>query len=263
VSGSEPIEEFLDELLLELRGTPRAVRRALCEVEEHLREATREGVAAGLTETDSARRAIGRFGSPAETAALLGRASPSPPGALVREAVGALVPVGAAFLVAIGLSGLLADVLGRAFGKAFVAGDAPGVTYTAERCAQYLALEPHARTCQEAAILHHYGEVVDYRLAAGVLGVVLLAGWAVWRRGAPRRPLRPGTLGRSFPLTVGAALASAAAAALLFLGSAGVVTGHYDGTGNPLSGGLVSALLAAAFGTALWRELRRRRIAAP
>jgi hypothetical protein len=42
----------------------------------------------------------------------------------------------------------------------------------------------------------------------------------------------------------------------------GVVTGEDDGTGNPLSGGLVSALLAAAFGTALWRELRRR-IAAP
>lgn len=262
MSGSEPIERFLDELLLELRGSPRAVRRALSEVEEHLREAMREGVADGLSETDAAGRAVQRFGSAAETAALLGRAAPSPPGALVREAVGALVPVGAVFLLAIGLSGLLADAFGRTFGKAFVAGDAPGVTYTGERCAQYLSLEPSAKTCAEAAILHHYGEVVDYRLAAGAFGIVVLAGWAVWRRGTRGR-LRRGAIGRLFPLTVGAALASAAATALLFLGSAGFVTGHYDGTGNPLSGGAVSMILAAAFGTALWREVRRRRLAGP
>ena len=89
--------------------------------------------------------------------------------------------------------------------------------------------------------------------------VVVLAGWALQRRRS-RGLLRGGTLGRSFPLTVGAALAAAAAAALLVLGSAGPTTGHYDGTGNPLSGGLVSALLAAAFVVALWRELRAQRV---
>ena len=94
------------------------------------------------------------------------------------------------------------------------------------------------------------------------MGLVVLAGWAVLATPGRGR-LRRGALGRSFPLTVGAALASAAAAALLFLGSAGFVTGHYDGTGNPLSGGAVSTILAAAFGAALWRELRRRRLADP
>jgi hypothetical protein len=262
MSGSEPIEEFLDELLLELRGPPRTVRRALSEVEEHLREAVREGVGAGLTETDAAHRAVARFGSAAETAALLDRAAPFAPGALIREAIGALVPVGAVFLLAIGLSGMVADAFGRAFGTAFVAGDAPGVTYTAERCAQYLSFEPRAQSCEEAATLHHYGEVVDYRLAAGALGLVALAGWALWRKGRPRRPHR-GALGRAFPLTVGAALAAAAAGALLFLGASGVITGHWDGTGNPLSAGVVSAFLAAAFGAALWRELYRRRFARP
>jgi hypothetical protein len=168
------------------------------------------------------------------------------------------VPVGAVFLLAIGLSGLLADTFGRVFGTAFVAGDAPGVTYTAERCAQLLSFEPQARSCEEAAIAHHFGEVVSYRLAAGALGVLVLAGWAVWRR-RTRERLRRGALGRSFALTVGAALAAAAAAALLFLGAAGPITGHYDGTGNPLSGGLVSALLAGIFAVALWRELRVHR----
>jgi putative lipase involved disintegration of autophagic bodies len=83
------------------------------------------------------------------------------------------VPVGAVFLLAIGLSGLLADTFGRVFGTAFVAGDAPGVTYTAERCAQLLSFEPQARSCEEAAIAHHFGEVVSYRLAAGALGVLV------------------------------------------------------------------------------------------
>ena len=263
MSPDEPIERYLDELLLELRGSPRAARRAVAEIEEHLRDAMREGVAAGLSEAQAALRAVERFGPPELVARQLGRAGDAP-GAVVlaREAFRTLVPVGAVFLLAIGLSGLLADAFGRAFGRAFVAGDAPGVTYTAERCAEYLSLEPHARTCREAAVAHHFGEVVGYRLAAGVLGVLLLAGWAAWRRRSHVRA-RPSVLGRSFALTVGATLASAAAAGLLFLGSAGPLTGHYDGTGNPLSGGLVSILLAAGFGAALRRELRRRRLADP
>ncbi len=259
MSGDEILERYLDELLLELRGSPRAARHALREVEDHLRDATRDGVAEGLDEAEAARRAVERFGSPKLVAGRLNEGHEIGLVVLVREAVTALVPIGAAFLLAIGLSGLLADGLGLAFGKAFVAGDAPGVTYTAERCAEYVSFEPHARTCTEAAIAHHFGEVVWYRLAAGVLGAVVLGGWALWRRRSRGR-LRGGMLGRSFPLTVGAALAAAAAVALLFLGSAGPLTGHYDGTGNPLSGGLVSALLAAVFALALWRELRTPRI---
>jgi hypothetical protein len=258
VSANEPIERFLDELLVELRGSsPRAVRRALREVEEHLRDGVEEGRAEGLSEHEAALRAVERFGAPALVARGHDRA-PLGLVALLRDAVAALVPVGALFLLAIGLSGLLADAFGRAFGRAFVAGDPPGVTYTAERCAQYLSFEPHARTCEEAAIAHHFGEVVGFRLAAGVLGILVLAGWAAWLRRTRREP--HSALGRSFGLVVGATLAAAAAAGLLFLGAAGPITGHYDGTGNPLSGGLVSVLLAAGFGVALLREARRGRL---
>ena len=257
----EPIEEYLDALLLELRGSPRTARRALREIEDHLRDMTRDGVAEGLEETDAARRAVERFGPPDVIAGQLGRAGATLGFvALVREVVASLVPVGAIFLVAIGLSGLVAEALGLAFGKAFVAGDPPGVTYTAERCAQLLGLEPGAATCADAATAHHFFEVVWYRVAAGLLGMLVLAGWAVWRPRAGRS-LRARALGRPFSLTVGATLAAAAAAGLLFLGSSGVITGHYDGTGNPLSGGVVSLLLVVVFCGALWRELRARRIA--
>jgi hypothetical protein len=39
------------------------------------------------------------------------------------------------------------------------------------------------------------------------------------------------------------------------------MTSAVDGTGNELSGGIVSALLAAGFGLALWRDVRLRRFA--
>lgn len=171
-----------------------------------------------------------------------------------------LWPVGAVFLLAIGLSGLLAGGLALAFGDAFVAGDGPGVTYTGERCAEYLALEPHAGTCKEAAIPHHLFEIVGYRVAAGALGAVMLVGWAGWR-GRTSGVHRRSTLGASFPLTVGVSLASVAAAGLLLLGLDGAVTGYSDGTGNPLSGGIVSAFLALAFSAAHWREFRDHRLA--
>ena len=130
MSGCEPIEAYLDAQLLELRGSPRAARHVLREVEAHLLDATNEGVDEGLTEDEAARRAVERFGPPALVARQLARASGSVGlVTLVRDAVVSLLPVGAVFLVAIGLSGLVAGGLGLAVGKDFVAGDPPGVTY--------------------------------------------------------------------------------------------------------------------------------------
>jgi hypothetical protein len=50
VSGAagtgEPVEDYLDQLLLTLGGSPRQVRHTLAEVEEHLRDVVAEGTAA-------------------------------------------------------------------------------------------------------------------------------------------------------------------------------------------------------------------------
>ena len=47
------IEDFLDRLLVSLRGSPRRVRHTLAEVEAHLRDAVDEGMAAGLPEPEA------------------------------------------------------------------------------------------------------------------------------------------------------------------------------------------------------------------
>src|SRR5436190_18302635 len=79
-------------------------------------------------------------------------------------------------LVAIGVSGVLALAAGLAFGKDFVSGDPPTITYTTERCADFFEYEPGAQDCKEAATRHHFREVGGYRVDAGILGLLLLMG---------------------------------------------------------------------------------------
>src|SRR5204862_279998 len=64
--------------------------------------------------------------------------------------------------------------------------DAPGVTYTVERCADYFEYFPNARDCADAATQHHFEEVVTSRGAAGVLGLLVLSGLFLIRRRYPR-----------------------------------------------------------------------------
>src|SRR5947207_2842912 len=86
-----------------------------------------------------------------------------PTSPILSRLVLSLALVGCIGFIAIGTSGLLAELFGRVFGEDFVAGDGPGVTYTAERCADFLRYFPNAVSCNAAAAAHHYGEVVEYR----------------------------------------------------------------------------------------------------
>jgi hypothetical protein len=62
----DPVEDYLDRLLVTLNGHPRQVRQTLAEVEAHLRDAVAEGIAAGLPEADAGAAAVQRIG-PAAT----------------------------------------------------------------------------------------------------------------------------------------------------------------------------------------------------
>jgi hypothetical protein len=166
----------------------------------------------------------------------------------------ALALVGAVGLLAIGASGLLAAGMGAAFGKGFVAGDQPGVTYTPARCADFREYHPEAASCEAAATAHHFDEVVGDRVAAGVLGLLLLgavclAGPRLRRGAAPALPA-------GFAATVGASLSGVAAAGLLLLGLGAWAFGGGSGAGQYLSAGLAALLAFAGFAVALLRALR-------
>ncbi|WP_336854412.1 permease prefix domain 1-containing protein [Sinomonas albida] len=242
-----PIDVYLDELLVASRDAePAAARRLLAEAEGHLRESASRLRAQGLDPMEAEREAVRRFGpvgtvTPAlrTPLAAIGRL---PLRAFVRPIVG-LAAVGA---IAVGLSGALSELFGRIWGAGFVSGDLPGVAYTAARCAVLQAPYP-GLDCAQAAAEHHWGEVVEYRVVLGVLGLVLLL---VWR-----------FLPRETPLPAGLAPALAGAAFLLAAAATGfqalnAAVQGWQGTGAWLSAAVISFPLAVVFAVIALRGLR-------
>jgi hypothetical protein len=253
--GAGPVEEYLDRLFDLLAGTGAAGRRALDEVADHLRTSAAADVANGLSRMDAERAAVGRFG-PAEQVAR-GLRPPAGVGFGLRRLAASATVLGSIGLVAVGLSGLVAGALGALFGKTFVSGDPADVTYTPLRCAEYLEYYPSYGDCRAAAVAHHFDEVVQYRVAAGVLGLlVLLAFWGLRRFG----PLAgPAWAPRPDLMTVVGA--GAFAGGVVLFGGAGslqLLAGLSAGAGQLLSAGLVSLVALAGFGALLVRQLRNQ-----
>ena len=253
--GPDAIDAYLDRLLVELQGNAPDVRRVLAEAEQHLRDAAADGIAQGLEAVEAERRAVERFG-PARLVAR--RFAADMPLRLSRAVLGqvilALLLLGGIGFVAIGASGAVAAGMGSAWGKAFVSGDPPEIRYTAARCAQFQEYYPRP-TCEEAATAHHFDEVVTYRLAAGVLGLLALGSYWVARR---RVDPTVGVLPEAFVPTVGAAVFGVAAAGLLFQGLGQLPAGSSNGAGQYLSGGIVALVAGAYFVRSLVRTLAVR-----
>jgi hypothetical protein len=176
--------------------------------------------------------------------------------AVRRQMLAIALRLGATGLLAIGVSGAIAGGMGLTFGKSFVAGDPSDITYTKARCADYFEYEPSARTCEQAATQHHYGEVVFSRLAAGVLGLMVLGAY-LWARRRWAWVAERGALPEGFEATVGASLFGLAAALLLGQGASRLAVGETAGSGAYVSAGIVSLVVAGAFAWSLYRSLLR------
>jgi hypothetical protein len=201
-------------------------------------------VADGATEGE----AIARFGTARDVARRFAPAR----GAIVLDLVRAACLLAAVGLIAIGLSGVLSMGLRAAFGSSFVAGDQIGVTYTADRCADFLEYHDEARTCEAAASAHHADEVVVYRVAAGLAGLIALAVWR-WK-------LREPTSHLPVELTpaIGAAVFSLVGIGLLAQGLSMLAEGSSHGPGQWLSAAFVAIGVGAVYGVRLLAHLRVR-----
>ena len=172
---SDAIDRYLEQLADRI-GAGRDAWRLLAETDGHLREAQAALQAQGMTDVEAAETAVRRFGDPATVARAR---SPR------RRALGLLSGgwlVVALGLVVIGVSGLVSWAIVAVAGPGFLAGDVNGVTYTAARCADFLGFFPQAGSCAAAAAMHHSDEIVSERLAAGILGLLLLLAWLLVRR---------------------------------------------------------------------------------
>jgi len=234
----DPVEQYLDRLLVELRGRVPDVHRILVEVDDHLREAIAEGM--------SAQDAIAAFGSPRAVA----RRFDSAEGAIIPDVFRMVWKLAAVGLIAIGLSGVLSIGMRAAWGSAFVAGDPTGVTYTPARCADYREYHPSAATCAAAASAHHADEVEQYRVLAGVLGVAAFGFWRWKFRSAPNH------LPIELDATVAAVAFGLGGLACLAEGVSMLAEGTQHGAGQWLSAAVVALGAAAYAATRVARTLR-------
>lgn len=236
------IERYLDELADALIASPRRARRILAETQDHLQTARQTLIDGGMATADAEAEAVRRFGSPALVARSFRRNTPLASLPFIEALGTSLLGLAAIGFISIGLSGVLALGIGAVAGKDFIAGDLPGVTYTPQRCGDFLRFHPEAGNCATAATAHHYDEVVYQRLDVGILGLMALAAYF-----AARRLRRPRRMPSAFTPTIGAAVFGLAGCGFTLMAIGQTITGGSDGAGGLLSAGLVSLGIAAVF----------------
>lgn len=249
----DPIEEYLDLLYTRLHASPRQARRVLAEAEDHLREAVADGLAAGMSEREAQEAAISSFGSVrAVVRAHDARLRRFPPLAVLSDLVMSAWMLAGVGLLAIGISGLVAEVMNAALGPRFVGAIPSGARLTAATCRSWLADNPAAHNCAQAAILETSGDAVRLRLLAGIAGLILLAAHHLTRRYWSAAVLPDG-----FVPTVAVSLFGLAGLGLAWLATNQGAVGVSSGPGFYLSGAIVSLGVAAVYVPALRRTLLR------
>ena len=174
-SSDDLIEQYLDELLSRLRGPAPIVRRTLAEAEAHLRDATEAAMTKGMDEAAAQRAAVSDFGSAAKVARASNRATGGVTAArLSGELAGAAGRMLIVGLLAVGVSALLARGLAALTSTKFVFGLPPSAPVSAPSCAHWLQVQPTATTCQAAGTLENASDTLQFYLAAGILGLLLL-----------------------------------------------------------------------------------------
>jgi hypothetical protein len=255
-AASEPVEAYLDQLLLVLAGPPRQVRHTLAEIEAHLYDAVAEELAGGRIQAEAETAALARFGP---VQAVTGRAVRfgRPGAALARRVALAAALIGGVALIAVGVSGVIARLLAALGGGRFVSAPFPPGSYTRADCARWLAGDPGTRNCVTAMVADHVNDILLQSLAGGLAGLLLLAAyWWMRRRWQDRSTLT--SLPAGSAETAGAILAGLVTIGTLAAGVDAEMVQAGQGAGHSFS--LAAAALGAAafFSARLCREVRPR-----
>jgi hypothetical protein len=124
-----------------------------------------------------------------------------------------LLRTAALAFIAIGVSGAVCGFVRYRYGDHTLAADSQSQTLSAARCADLLEYHPEKTNCSAAELAHHADEVVEYRLGAGVMGLLAMATYFIARS---RLGLTDGErLQQEFRYLASATAAFALAAAML------------------------------------------------
>jgi hypothetical protein len=256
VGGTGPVEQYLDELVAALSTRrPRQLRHLLAETEAHLRDDAEAAMAEGLSVEEAESLAVSRFGPARELAAADDARMATPLRVVVRQVATTALLLSGIAGVAIGVSGALAALIRAVAGTRALVDVAPGQALSAGDCARWLAADPGAGSCRDAAVADWAAETVVYRIAAGVLGLLCLLAYRRLRRRAvdsERWPVLPATVTNTIALTA----FGAAGVWTLGLGVDAFAVSSGHGSGQWLSAAPVALLAAAVFGLRLLGDLR-------
>lgn len=251
LADPEPVEEYLDKLLLTLSGSPRQVRRTLAEVEAHLHDAVAEEQAAGKSQRDAEAAAVARIGAVQVVTGHPAQFS-RPAAALLRRAALAGSLIGGVALVAFGISGAIAWAMAAWRGGRFLTAPFPAGSYTSADCARWLAGDHSTHSCITAMTYDHVGEILTTSLAGGILGLLTLAAhWWMRRRWQDRGTLTALPIGSAE--AVGAILALLVALGTLGNGVDLELVQRGQGAGQMFSLGIAALAAAIYFAVRLVR----------
>ena len=253
VSNTDPIKEYLARLSASL--PVRDAERILAEAEDHLRETVTAALAAGMTEREAQEAAISAFGSVAAVV----RAHQARPrhllkGRTAKAVLGDLFlsawKLGGLGLTAIGLSGVVVQLMNSTLGRAFTGQPPAGLRFPSADCTYWMAAWTGTHTCAQAAMLEASSDAVVLRIFGGIFGVALLEAYVIARYILRRRGHDPGVLlAGYFPVLAMCVFGAGALALTLAQLTGFTVTA---GPGAYLSGAIVAAAVA------LWYGVRAR-----
>ena len=255
--GDSPIEAYLDRLLVSLTpGRPRDIRHLMAETEAHLRDAAAEAESKGMSPGEAEGWAVARFGPASELAGAERRRQPTPVGVVLREVMSSGLLLGGIGGLAVGLSGLLAAVLNGIGGSRFVIDVAPGERLAPADCARWLAGDPRAHSCAQAAVADWSFEVIASRVAVGVLGGAAILAF-LWLRRRWSKDNRWVVLPSMVVNTIAMTVFGLSGIWLLGLGIDAIIVSSGHGAGQWLSAGPIAMAAAIVFGLRLLADLRR------
>ena len=234
MTADDPIETYLDDVLVRLPGSPREVRHALAEIDAHLHALAAEEMASGMGEAEARAEAVRRIGPVAgvlDAPRLLPRMTVE----LRRRFALATLLLGAVGGIAIGVGGFFAWLARLVWGDNAIA----------------LSL-PQGLTAPGLAANQAF-EFVRNTTMAGVLGLLAAVAYRLLRRrwAMPMRQL-PG-----IEYVIGAVLAAVCAIGLALFGVDALVVAGRHGSGAPFSLAVAAALAACWFVLVGRRVVRR------
>jgi MYXO-CTERM domain-containing protein len=244
----DPVEAYLDQLLVALPGPPRHVRHTLAEVEAHLLDDVAAGRADGLDEAAARSAAVRRVGpvcGVADRPRFGWRLTP----ALRRRIALATLLIGGVGGIALGIGGIIGRVVQALWGDNAIAVPFPAGSYSPADCARWLAGYPSAHDCVTAMTADHADDFLRNAAAGGVLGLLALGGYELLRRRWTSRAIATALPAGSEDV-LGAGLALLSAVVLFGQGVDAVMVTHGNGSGQPFSLALAATLAGAFFARA-------------